>query len=210
VRQRLLIAFVTAFAAACTGNARTAEAAAEAASGDTVRGRVSITGPAPAQHIVLVTAAGPVSLAGERQVLEQLSGVEVTLWGRADAGGLFHVGRVAVRAAEGIPAVDGVLRREGGQFLLQLADGSRLQLRHVPPELQPLVGTRVWFAGPLDRPPELYGVIRAPAPERQEASRKPSPPPPFASDRTDNHPQTCIAGARMSIVRSSLFWPRAP
>jgi hypothetical protein len=147
--------------AGCARNGEQTGAPAAAAAADTVRGVVRNTGAEPATSIVLdAGAAGVVVVSGERAVLEQLAGMEVTVWGARLPPNRFEVARVAVRAVGGVAAIDGVLERDDDGYVLRTAGGARLAVPHLPPDLRSRVGARVWLAGPLDRAPDSYGVIR--------------------------------------------------
>jgi hypothetical protein len=96
-------------------------------------------------------------------------GLEVVFWGkRTDApppmlpgaSCSFATARFAVRAVEGVPAVDGILRADGASFALEGPSGERLALREVPAALRAQVGARIFWAGPLDRAPAAYGVLQ--------------------------------------------------
>jgi hypothetical protein len=165
VRRSLLLACATLLATfACAQRAAQTPPRLEPAgiqAADTLRGTVRMAGAEPAASVTLEAGrAGAVVLAGERAVLEQLSGIEVTVWGERQAPGRFDVARVAVRAVAGTSAVDGVLQRSGDVFVLLTTDGQRLPLPHLPPDLRTRIGARIWLAGPLDRAPDAYGVIR--------------------------------------------------
>jgi hypothetical protein len=41
-----------------------------------------------------------------------------------------------------------------------LADGRLLTLTDVPVTLRDQIGARIWWAGPLDRAPNAYGILR--------------------------------------------------
>ena len=130
-------------------------------SADTLRGTVEVVGSEPGTQVVLTDGrGGAVTLEGERQVLLALQALEVTVHGRMEADPRrFVVERIAVRSANGVPAVDGVIAREGGRLLLVTGDGRRLPVPHLPAQLAGRVGARVWLAGPLDRHPDTFGVI---------------------------------------------------
>lgn len=162
MRRRLAAACALA-ALACTRGAP-APAGASPAAADTLRGTVRVVGSEPGTLVVLRTAAGAsVTLLGERRLLERVAGLEVRVDGTRRADGRFQVERVAVRAAEGVPAVDGVLVREGERWLLETADGRRLPVARLPAALRGQAGARIWLAGPLDRAPAAFGVIADPA-----------------------------------------------
>jgi len=157
-----LAALACARGAPAPADARAAPAAAEAASAaDSLRGTVRVVGSEPLTQVVLEPAGGgaAVALEGERAVLQRLAAIEVMVAGDAETPGRFRVARVAVRSANGVPAVDGVLAREGDRWVLATADGRRLPVPHLPEALRDHAGARVWLAGPLDRAPDSFGVI---------------------------------------------------
>jgi hypothetical protein len=127
---------------------------------DTLRGVVRITGAEPAVTVVLETPARSVALYGGGGVLPRLDGLDVMVQGSARDGGGFDVAHFAVRALDGVPAMDGVLQREGAAFHLLAGDGVRHALPHLPPSLRDAIGARIWLAGPLSAAPEAYGIIQ--------------------------------------------------
>ena len=130
------------------------------ASADTLRGTVEVVGSEPGTSVVLADGRGKyVTLEGERPVLLALQALEVMVEGRMEEPGRFRVERVAVRSANGVPAVDGVIAREGGRLVLATGDGRRIPVPHLPAQLAGKVGARVWLAGPLDRHPDTFGII---------------------------------------------------
>ncbi len=131
---------------------------------DSLRGIVDLVGSDPGMTLVLRMDGDTraVTLTGDARVPRSLTGLEVAVWGAPERPGVFRVDRVAVRAADGIPAVDGVLARRGAGWVLETADGRRLPVPRLPEALAGQAGARVWFAGPLERP-ESFGVI-TPAP----------------------------------------------
>jgi hypothetical protein len=157
-----LLLLVLALAACARGSAAPAGGGA-AAGADTLRGTLRITGSEPGVTFVVVDASGrTTALDGDRVLLERLAGVEVAVEGDAVADAPFRVARVAVRAVEGVAAVDGVLAREGGRDVLVLADGTRRVVARLPEPLRGRTGARVWLAGPLDSDIDSFGVISGP------------------------------------------------
>jgi hypothetical protein len=157
-----LLLLALALVACARGSAAPAGGGA-AAGADTLRGTLRITGSEPGVIFVVVDAAGRhTPLEGDRALLERLSGLEVAVEGEAAAGVAFRVARVAVRAVEGVTAVDGVLAREGGRDVLVLHDGTRRVVARLPEPLRGRTGARVWLAGPLDGDIDSFGVISAP------------------------------------------------
>ncbi len=156
-------------APATTGSTAAVTSAASAA--DSVRGVVERVGSDPTSQLVVRGADGVVC-ALHLPSPPPFEGLEVTLWGRravAPATMLpgvacaFTATRYAVRAVDGITAVDGTLRADGASYAMETADGVRRPLRDVPSTLRAQVGARIYWAGPLDRAPAAYGVL-APAP----------------------------------------------
>lgn len=153
----VVVCAVTACAqAAPSGSATRAEMLASA---DTLRGRLEVVGAEPATSVALMDSTGSaVTLVGELQVLRSLTGLEVVVWGEAEGSGGFRVSRFAVRAHAGVPAVDGVLVREGEGWFLTTEGGERRPIPRLPEALRGSEGARIWIAGPL-RAPDAFGVI---------------------------------------------------
>jgi len=130
---------------------------------DSLRGTVEVVGSEPATSVALLMDGGAraVTLEGERPLLDRLAGLEVAVWGAPVRPGVFRVERVAVRAAGGVAAVDGVLAREGAGWVLRTGDGRRRAIPRLPEALRGMPGARVWIAGPLDHP-DSFGVIKEP------------------------------------------------
>jgi hypothetical protein len=137
---------------------------------DSIRGIVERVGSEPTTQLIARPAHGsPCTLATSgASALSETEGLELVMWGERatpamqTAPGLtctFTVTRFAVRAVSGIAAVDGLLRAEGASFALETADGRRHALLGVPSSLRSHVGARIYWAGPLDRAPEAYGVL---------------------------------------------------
>lgn len=146
--------------AACARGGASPAGGGAALSADTLRGTLQVTGSEPGVTFVLVDAAGRgTPLDGDRALLERLAGVEVAVEGEGTPGVPFRVSRVRVRAAEGVPAVDGVLAREGGRDVLVMPDGTRRVVARLPQALRGRAGARVWLAGPLEGDIDSFGVI---------------------------------------------------
>lgn len=148
--------------AACAQGAPSAGSSSRSeapAAEDTLRGRVEVVGAEPATSVALLDGAGgAVTLMGDTERLRSAAGLEVVVWGEGDARAGFRVGRFAVRSHMGVPAVDGVLGREGEGWFLRLEGGERRPLPRLPEALRGREGARVWIAGPLAAP-ETFGVI---------------------------------------------------
>ena len=129
---------------------------------DSVRGVVRVVGSSPLRQVVVHPTGGaaPVTLVGpDTATLRKAAGLEVVVRG-ARTGGELRVASFAVRSADGRPAVDGVLVRDGDALALDTA-GGRVRLGNPPAALRDLVGARVWVAGPLDTGPNPFGVLKA-------------------------------------------------
>lgn len=142
-----------------------------ASAADSVRGVVERVGSDPTSRLVVRGADG-VACALQMTEPPSFEGLDVALWGARDhtsatmlpgVACTVMVTRYAVRAVDGVAAMDGVLRAQGDAYVLETANGKRRPLRDVPAALRAQVGARVYWAGPLDRAPEAYGVL-APAP----------------------------------------------
>lgn len=137
------------------------------AADDTARGVVAVVGAAPLTEIVLRRAAGgALRLAGAHvPALRRLAGVELWVRGTPVAAPRpsIDVAQFAVRAVDGVPALDGVLADERGRVVLVTADGRRQALEHPPAELRDQVGARVWITGTTPGEVASYGIIRPPS-----------------------------------------------
>lgn len=147
---------------------------AKPASMDTLRGVVQRIGNDPVSVLVLT-----VSINGKREthalrgdarvLLERVSGLEVVVRGSAKSeldmmaaargAPVFEVTNFAVRAADGVPAVDGVLSEQGGKYVITTGDGVQHEVRSLPSQLRPQMGARVFLVGSLRETPAAYGVI---------------------------------------------------
>jgi hypothetical protein len=164
---RVLIPCAFALAACAQGSPLPGDAGTATVPSDSLRGRVEVVGSEPATQVALIMNEGvrAVMLEGDRPSLDRLQGLDVLVRGAFEprtgqiGGRAFVVREFAVRAADGVPAVDGILARRGGGFALVMGDGRRLDVAHLPESLRNHVGDRVWIAGPLDRPAISFGVI---------------------------------------------------
>lgn len=136
---------------------------------DTLRGIVAVTGSDPLSIVQLTTAAGRAwQLIGTATPeLRAAAGLEVTVHGHVAAPdsatrpiARYEALRFSVRSADGLAALDGVLERDGSGFALRLSDDRRLALTAVPRTLRDQSGARIWWAGPVDRAPNAYGILR--------------------------------------------------
>jgi hypothetical protein len=156
---------------ACRGTGN-GVAPAPLAAGDTVRGIVNLVGSEPLAVLVVAPRRGDVVVPSGDDVkqLRTLTGIEVTLAGAMtddcvpDGGPrgarVFAVTQFAVRAMNGVAAVDGTLQQEGELWVLATSDGRHVPIIGLPQALESQAGARVYFVGPLDRPPQAYGIIK--------------------------------------------------
>lgn len=130
---------------------------------DSLTGIVSITGTSFEQQLVLRSGNSTIYLSAatpDSAALSRMGGVEVLVRGKR-APNLFRVENFAALNVAGSPVVDGVLRSDGGQLLLETANG-RIPLGNPPSALRSMIGARVWIGGPLDTGPNTYGIITPP------------------------------------------------
>lgn len=137
---------------------------------DSVRGQISIGGGGScvAALVHLTTKGNELFvLDGSRDVFAQLIGLEVVVFGKRRnppanhpylANPIITVDSFVIRAADGMPTHEGVLRRGPQGSVLETQDGRRIPLLTVPSALKGADGMRVWIAGPLGAPPSA-GVI---------------------------------------------------
>lgn len=127
---------------------------------DSLAGIVSITGTSFEQQLVLRWGDSAVYLAArttDSAALSRLGGVEVLVSGKRTPN-LFRVERFVALKVAGAPVVDGVLRNDEGRLVLETASG-KIPLGNPPTALRSMIGARVWIGGPLDRGPNVYGLI---------------------------------------------------
>ena len=149
---------------ACTIACRTTRAGstadpARSVQADTVIGTIQIVGTDPFPRTVIVPANSGISL---RLVgppaLQHVNGLGVQVVGQR-AGDQFTVKSFTVVSANGQPATDGRLLKDGDTLYIVTEDGVRHALVSPSPNLRARVGQRVWVSGPLDREAIAYGFI---------------------------------------------------
>lgn len=160
--------------AGATSSAPAPSGTQKPASLDTLRGVVQRVGNDPVSVLVLTVAKNgkreTYALRGDgRALLERVSGLEVVVRGSqkseldmmaAPRGApVFEVTNFAVRAADGVAAVDGVLSEQGGKYQITTGDGVRLDIASLPSQLRSQMGARVFLIGSLREIPTAYGVI---------------------------------------------------
>lgn len=167
----VLVGMPLAGVTACRGTTPGA-APAPLAAGDTVRGIVSLVGSEPLAVLVVAPKRGDLVVPRGDDVpqLRTLTGIEVTIAGAltddcVSEGGprgarVFAVTQFAVRAMNGVAAVDGTLQQEGELWVLATSDGRHVPIVGLPTALENQAGARVYLVGPLDRPPQAYGIIK--------------------------------------------------
>jgi hypothetical protein len=152
------LAFATAAVVACHSGART-ESTVGSVRADTIIGTIQIVGSDPFPRTVILPENSGISL---RLVgppsLQHLSGLGVQIVGQR-AGEQFTVKSFTVVSANGQPATDGRLVKDGDTLYIVTEDGVRHALVNPSPNLRARVGQRVWVSGPLDREAIAYGFI---------------------------------------------------
>ena len=142
-----------AFAARLAGNGT----GADRARADTMRGQLVWQGAEPARTVVLRMPEGNVTLSGMATTgMSKLVGSEIVVRGVRVSPRDVVVSDFFVRAADGIPAVDGTILPDGS---LRLTDGSGVKRVPLPASMQGLTGARVWVAL-KDGRPYAYGLIQ--------------------------------------------------
>ncbi len=134
------------------------------ASGDTVRGVVKMDGSGPGSRPVLLANGGKstITLTGMgTDGLAQVLGSDVVVRGVRISPRDIVVSGFSVRAVNGIPTIDGRLKKSAAGWSIELSDQSGIRkLAAVPEALQAFEGARVWVAEEVNNGmPQLYGVI---------------------------------------------------
>lgn len=138
--------------------------APEAPAADTVRGTVLVVGADPITSIVLRTDDGRIRLVGAAAApLRRATRLDVAAHGRLE-GETLTVAGFRVRAANGLPAADGVLNVHGDTAVLATTDGRELRWVPIPTSLRARAGAWVWIAGPVGGEPQAWGVLSEEAP----------------------------------------------
>lgn len=156
-------ALLCALAAGAACHHRRAEHAVPPTAPDSLRGTVSVTGSSLEQRLVLRSGELAVYLRAspaDSAALERIAGVQVLVRGKADST-VFCVTDFTVVLVDAAPALDGVLRNDGGQLILETRT-RRVVLGNPPVALRSLVGARVWITGAAATGPLVYGIISRP------------------------------------------------
>lgn len=127
------------------------------ASLDTARGVIALVGADPMIRVTLRgDPRGTLTLAGAPS-LSTLSGLELWVAGR-QSDGVYEVKEFAVRAADGVPAIDGILTERAGALSLVRANGQTTSIAGAPAAIRPFIGKRVWVTI-VDGEVQTFGVI---------------------------------------------------
>lgn len=155
------LAFVIGAAAslACQPQPNQRVADSAPASADTLRGILVLTGSDPYPIAAIGTSSGRVMLDGASSRLLKLSGLDLWLRGSRTADDRFRVDDYRVRAANGVKAWDGLLRRSSAGLELELEDGTLHPVRGGASGLAQLAGSRVWLTENADGTLREYGVF---------------------------------------------------
>jgi hypothetical protein len=137
--------------------------AAPAAS-DSVRGIVSVVGTSFEKKVMVAVAgtqrrveiAGPIA-----RLVGHLAGAELSVAGTLSGTRLDATGFV-VRSVDGLPAIDGTLKTEGGAMYIVTANGSRTRFLAPPPPFVGHEGARVWVTGDPTKGVQSFGFIDPP------------------------------------------------
>jgi len=126
---------------------------------DSLQGIVRVVGVEafPQAVLVLGDSSPPITLDGP-PALRRVAGLRVAVVGER-VGARFTVSRFVVVAANGLPAIDGIVVASGDVLTLVTADGKRFPLVNPSPVLRASIGHRVWISGPLDHEAVAYGII---------------------------------------------------
>lgn len=131
---------------------------------DSLTGIVSITGTGFEPRLVLRSGATTTRLTAsspDSAALSRMGGVEVLVVGKRTPSA-FRVERFTALSVGGSPVTDGILRSDGDRLVLETSRG-RIPLGNPPVALRSMIAARIWIGGPLDKGPNVYGVI-VPAP----------------------------------------------
>ena len=134
---------------------------------DTARGVVRILGTVADSRVVVHSPTGPVAIIGPlAPTIAALQ--EMDVWvqgplsvalGRAIPPRQIDARQFAVRAVNGVAALDGILHEESGGLVLVGAAGGRTILGAPPPALRERVGSRVWVTRDAGGAVTAFGVI---------------------------------------------------
>jgi hypothetical protein len=142
-------------------SAAASKTAAAAPASDSIRGTVSVTGTSFEKHVMVAEPGthrrleiiGPLAT-----TIGRVAGTEVTVSGSL-SGAQLEAKQFVVRVADGKPAIDGMLKTEGGSLFIVAADGMRTRIVAPPPPLVGKDGARVWITGDPAKGIASFGII---------------------------------------------------
>jgi hypothetical protein len=103
-----------------------------------------------------VEITGPVA-----RLVGHLSGADVSITGALSGTRLEATGFL-VRSVDGLAAIDGTLKSEGGAMYIVTASGSRSRFLAPPPPFVGREGARVWVTGDPSKGVQSFGFIDPP------------------------------------------------
>jgi hypothetical protein len=130
-----------------------------AAASDTLRGTLVVEGSEPFPTAVLHTSTGRVVIDGGSAAMRKLTQLDLWMRGTRSSPTRFVVADYRVRAANGVKAWDGFLRRGPNGFRLELEDGSSREIRHAPANFAQFTRSRMWITENPDGTVREYGVF---------------------------------------------------
>ena len=158
--MRVLVLLIVASAGCVAPAPPRPGTAANAPAADSLAGTLRVVGSAPMNvRVVIQSEGGSTNVGGPlADELRRLSGAEVTLAGRREAGAFVASG-YRVRSIDGRPATLGTVEGAEGPYLrLRTADGEIVYLVSAPDELRP--GQKVWVQGPRGVIVQSFGTVR--------------------------------------------------
>jgi hypothetical protein len=134
------------------------------AGGDSVRGIVSVVGTSFEKRVMIAVSGAQrrVEIVGpQSRLVGHLAGAEVSVAGKLSGTRLEATGFL-VRSVDGLPAIDGTLKSEGGAMYIVTANGARTRFVATPPPFVGHEGARVWVTGDPARAVQSFGFIDPP------------------------------------------------
>lgn len=133
-----------------------------AASTDSVRGIVSVTGTSFDKHVMVAGGGGRTEIIGSlTSLIGHVAGTEVSVVGKA-VGKQLEATSFVVRSVDGQPAIDGTLKTEAGVLFITPVGGSRIRIANPPPPLLGIDGARVYITGDPSKGVSTFGFIDPP------------------------------------------------
>ena len=131
---------------------------------DSVRGIVSVVGTSFDKHVMIAErgTSRRVEIVGTlSSLIGHVSGADVSANGTVQ-GTQLNASRFVVRSVNGEPAIDGILKTEGGSLFIVTAGGTRTRIVAPPPPLVGQDGARVWITGDPAKAVSSFGFIDPP------------------------------------------------